>query len=144
MYIYIRSMSEAQKVVYDDIRNVGYKIVEHLIKLVLFPEAQERHHWEKEIIAMLHSVSKVKSNNKYPKYKFILDALQTRNDTIDALILYVKDEESDLTSRDISSSVIENAIVKYQEWLARELSMNGVIIPQAAYAQLEEIVDATL
>lgn len=145
MYIYIRSMSDSQKEIHDDIRHVGDKISEHIIKLLLYPSAQEYHHWQREITTFLNRVSKLKGSNRYPKESFILNALQTRNDIIEEVIIdQVIAEEYELTPRNVSAKVIMDCVVEYQNWLAHELSTRGGIRPQDAYTKLDEIVESTL
>lgn len=144
MYIYIRAMSEAQRDVYDKIVSVNGEIVEHIAKLILFPSAQERHHWQREIFSFLNYVPKLKGRNKLPKKAFILDALQTKNDIIDNLIFLAADSEYSLTPREIGDNIILSGVEAYQEWLSTELATSGRVGHEAVFAKLDEIINATL
>ena len=127
MYIYIRSMSERQSEIHREISAASKQIDMHIIRLMLYPNSSYRDHWMHEIWSFLFEVDKLKGKNKYPKAKFIKDALAAHNDVIDNYKEIVEDLEGELTERDISTEYIIQVIEKYQDWLANELSTHGKV-----------------
>ena len=143
MYIYIRSMSEAQSRIYDKLTEISWKIDEHIVKLLLLPDCQEANRWKREIARFLDHIDKLKGKNKYPDAKFIKKCLSTHNDAIDALLYGVSGNLSETNQRLISEEDVLAALETYQNWLAVELSEHGAIRYFDAYQVLDDIVDRT-
>lgn len=139
MYIYIRSMSEAQTEIYRDIRNASDKITEHILKILMYPDSPYVDHWMHEIWAFLHIVKKLKGRNKWPKASFIKKALSTGNDMIPQFIMLVTDEESELDPIWVDSNDALKCIEQYQDWLASELSSSGIVVQSSVKSKLKEI-----
>lgn len=139
MYIYIRAMSEYQSKIYDNITSKVGQIDRHIIRLVLYPHAQEVLHWKTEVMSFLCDIDKQKNTKKYPKKSFILKALQIKNDMLDALRYQVEHTETELSPIDVSNEQILDAVTEYQNWLATELSTRGVILPTEAYKVLSKV-----
>lgn len=148
MYIYIRSMSEAQSKIYDRLTSHVDELDKHIIKLLLYPSSQYVSHWQHEIYSFVNIVHRLKSNNKLPTKKFIKQCLAVANDSISILIWQTQAEEDDLVPRevgvDISVSMISDILVAYQDWLAEQLSLNGAVIQQQVRSKLIELVNQTL
>lgn len=144
MYRYIVAMSKAQQKIYDEIEHASKQIDKHIIRLLLYPDAQEQNHWMNEIISFLPDVDLLKGKNKWPNKKLILKALQTHNDILDTYRWQVQDIEDELDARNVNPSIILNSIEKYQDWLATELSTRGAISTQDAKSVLKHIVSSTL
>lgn len=139
MYVYIRSMSESQSDLYRRISDKADEIDRHIIRLVLYPHAQEVNHWKQEIYGFLNTMKKLRNTKKLPNAKFILKCLQISNDMTDALMYQVTRIEKELTPIDVSEDQVVEAIEGYQKWLAHELSTRGVIIPDDAYRVLSQV-----
>ena len=133
-------MSKSQQKIYDEIEHASKQIDKHIIRLLLYPDAQEQNHWMNEIISFLSDVDLLKGKNKWPSKKLILKALQTHNDILDTYRWQVQDVEDELSARNVNPSVILRSIEKYQDWLATELSTNGAIRAQDAKSVLSHIV----
>lgn len=143
MYRYIIAMSKSQQKIYDEIEHASKQIDKHIIRLILYPDAQEFNHWMNEIVSFLSDVDLLKGRNKWPSKKFILKALQTHNDILDTYRWQVQNVEDELTARNVNPSVILRSIEKYQDWLSTELSNKGAISPREAKDFLQYIVEYT-
>lgn len=88
---YIRSFAVTKREVQADLRAAAKVIIEHLIKIFLYPDAQEKGHWKREVAAALNDVPKMKGSNKLLKAKFILDSSwMAWEDIFDAKVAVVK------------------------------------------------------
>lgn len=139
MYIYIRSMSEAQTEIYRDIRDASDQIVLHILKVLMFPDSGYVDHWMHGIWAFLFRVKKLKGKNKFPKTDFIKKAMSTSNDMIPELMSVVLDLEPELEPTWVDSSEALACIEAYQDWAASELSAHGVISQSDVKSKLKEI-----
>ena len=141
MYIYIRAMSEAQAEVYRRVSDQAVRIVEHVIKLLEYPNAQEYNHWKQEIQAFLNEVPKLRGSNKFPKSKLIYKGLTRSNDVIDKLIGRAHRKYKDKTPLFLDNDVILAAVEEYQHWLSEMLSREGIIDSDDIYTELDYIVN---
>ena len=139
MYIY--AMSESLRDIKKELSSKGKQVLRHLIRIILYPNADAYNHWKQEIVAFIAYTDKVKGKSKFPKKKLILDALQSQNDMIHQVIWQVKVTERDLEPAEIDENIILDSVCEYQNWLAEELSKNGVIDPYEAYKVLDRIVE---
>ena len=139
MYIYIRAMSESQIEIYRKISDVSGELASHIIKLILYPHAQEVNHWKKEVYAFLNRVPKLRNTKKLPKASLILKGLQVYNDMVDSLIYQVTESEKDLVPVDVSEEYVLNALVSYQRWLANELSTKLIVVSKDVYKILSQV-----
>lgn len=139
MYIYIRSMSEAQSKIYDKVTAAASQIDMHIIKILSFPNSPYVDHWMHEIWAFLNLVGKLKGSNKFPKAVFIKRALSVYNDMLDSIIDIAQDDESGLIPIDVSLDEVKRCVTEYQSWLASELSAHGGVKQSDVKAKLKEI-----
>ncbi len=144
MYRYITAMSKSQQKIYDEVEHASKQIDKHIIRLLLYPDAQECNHWMNEIVSFLSDVDLLKGKNKWPSKKLLLKALETHNDILDRYRWQVQEAEDELVARNVRPDVIYRSIRKYQDWLATELSTNGVISSHDAKDMLRYIVQSTL
>ena len=142
MYIYIRSMSEEQSRIYDKLTNASDKIVEHIVKLILYPDAQEYNHWKGEIFSFLWKVDKLKGKNKYPSEKFLYKALSTHTDNVEVYLDVIKHMYKD-QPRNISTELATECVDLYMSWLAVNFSSKGSVRPDDVYVKLDKIVEST-
>lgn len=139
MYIYIRSMSEAQTEIYRDIKNASDQINIHILKILMYPSSENVDHWMHEIWSFLYIVKRLKSSKKWPKASFIKKALSTGNDMMPQYISIVLDEEDNLEPTWIRPEDALMCVEMYQDWLASQLSSNGVVKQSDVKAKLREI-----
>lgn len=139
MYLYIRSMSEVKHEIYRKIVDQSDMIVEHLMKILLFPNSEYIHHWQSEIYSFLPRVKKLRNTKKWPSKKFILEALSTNNDMLDTFIWQSIEEESELTPEYLDAEDALPYIEEYMDWLADQLSSHGGASPEGVRQKLEEI-----
>lgn len=140
MYIYIRSMSEAQSKVYDILTASSDQIIRHIAKIMLYPDSPYVDHWMHEIWSFLFRVDKLKGKNKWPKASFIQKSLSTHNDTIEVYIpLAIDDEDEATPTVDISTSELLQAVQSYIEWISLELSAHGYVRQNEVKEKLFEI-----
>ena len=141
MKVYIRSMSEYQSKIYDDIVGHSKQIDQHIIRLLLYPQYEHPDHWIHEIWANLYAVDKLKGSNKYPKASFIYKALSVHNDILYNYVKIVKSIERDLAPISVDTDVIVDIVNKYQHWLAIKLSTEGVVLEEDVKAELMSILN---
>lgn len=142
MYIYIRSMSEAQSKVYDKLTSHSEELVKHIMKLILFPLGPAAH-WKGEIYSFVNSCPKLKGKNKLPSSKFIFNCLSVSNDILVNLMRQVLADESELSPSNISPSVLLQAAETYERWLADMLAQYGAVTRNEVYAELDSIIEST-
>lgn len=139
MYIYIRSMSEAQTEIYRDIRDASDQITMHLLKILMFPSSTYVDHWMHEVWSFLFKVKRLKGKNRWPKASFIKKAMSTSNDMLPQLMYVVADLESESDPIWISDSEALRCVEAYQDWLASELSAHGAVRQSDVKSKLKEI-----
>ena len=139
MYIYIRAMSESQSRIYEHLTSVSRPIMQHIIRLCLFPADKNVNHWKKEIMSFLYDIDKLKGKNRWPSAKFIKTALSTHLDNLSAHINYVVDIESELTPERVDEDHIRHAIESYFSWISDQLSKQGSVRAAEIYNQLNEL-----
>ena len=71
MLDHIFALSRSRTNIYDKLADNSENVIDHLIKVFLWPDAQEQNHWKQEIWNFIRSVPKLKSSNKFPPYKKI-------------------------------------------------------------------------
>lgn len=141
MYIYIRAMSESQSEIYRKISDKADTILEHIIKLMLYPDASSCDHWKAEIYAALNRVQKLRNNNKLPKPALIYKALSSYNDVTDNIIKQVKRSEKEVSSADVSAEAIVKVAEEYQHWLSDALSRDGFVAPDDVFEELHKLLN---
>lgn len=124
MYIYIKSMSESQSKIYDRLTSNIDELDAHLIKVALYRNSENLHHWIQEIYSFVHDVHKLKGKNKLPSKKFLLNALSINEDRIEFMILGIMEDYSDV-SYDLEK--IQRFVHSYHDWLAEELSTKSIV-----------------
>lgn len=141
MYRYIRAMSREKRKIEDHVCDKASEIDEHIMKLLLYPKSKSCDHWKAEIYGFLNHVYKLKPTHKFPKYKDILTWLRVNNDMLDKFVSRVIEDESDLIPEDVDIETLTRCIEQYQEWLATQLSEEGLVTKNAVYCKLNEIAN---
>lgn len=133
---YIRSFAVTKREVQADLRAAARVVIEHLIKIFLYPHAQETGHWKREVAAALNDVPKMKGSNKLPKAKFILDSSwMAWEDVFDRKVEVVKEDMIEHPI-DADVDVLYGAIDDYFNWISNELSQFGSISFTSIYREI--------
>ena len=140
MFIYIRSMLEAQSRIYDNLTAASKQIDMHIIRLLLYPDSRYVDHWMHEIWSFLFDIDTLKRKNTYPKASFIKKALATHNDILGNYVKIVKSLEVDLKPRRVDLTAVEYCVSEYQNWVAEQLSTHGYIEQRDVKYVLHEII----
>lgn len=113
----------------------------HLIKLWRYPCSNNVNHWKQEVYNLFHRTYTLKSNNKYPKSKFIFDSTYGKNkDKLQDWVELIDEEygpASNLIREDFVS--LDKAIYKYFDWISSYLSEHGTVLPSTLYRKLQEL-----
>lgn len=144
MKMYIRVMSSYDKDIRRKIIDSSDKVIEHLVKLILYPDTEYVNGWKQEVYSFLHRIDKTKRNKRYPSYKFILEALSTHLDTIHGYKMCVVDEmqECKVNPLPFSDYDVTNMCKKYMDWLSHQLSDNGYVTQKEVYTWIDSnIID---
>ncbi len=141
MKLYIYALSQHRKYVEYSLIDKSDPMDEHIIRLLLYYDNSLVKPWIREIWSFIHKVERLKSNNRYPSYNFIYNAISSHNDIVRAMINGVKDEEYNLVPHEISLAAAVAALEEYQKWLARYLSVEGEVPYKDAEVKLLEIID---
>ena len=127
MYKYIKAMSTDKKKIEYILFAASKPLVEHLVKLIEFPNAYATQHWVKEVCAFCHDVPKLKGSNKYPSEKFIYTQLSSYNDVLDNIIRSMQDIEYDEEFIDADRDYVLKLVDSYLHWLSHILSQDGQV-----------------
>ena len=127
MKLYIRAMAYERRRILDDLYRQSDQVIEHIIKMIQFPEAYAVNHWAKEIHAYCHSVERMKGSNKYPSAKLIYKQMSGHNDILPAYIQYAHDTEPDEYFHDVPPHECLPYVEAYEKWLAQMLSQYGQV-----------------
>lgn len=114
--------------------------IEHLIKLAMFQNSQNKNHWRTEVYASFHSIPKVKGSNKFMKPQDIFDCIwHSCGDMLDNYVdCVLKDEQNEIVTTDNLKEVY-NKVMRYIRWLSNKLGNKGIIDSQSVYNKLEEL-----
>lgn len=117
------------------------ELIQHLIKLWIFPDAKDCNHWKQEVYNFLYRVPRLKRSNKFPSKKFILNnTIVVNKDNIAALLrIVITDYKNQYEQKKSEYSTMEEHILLYFDWLAEELSINGKVARNDVYAKLSEL-----
>lgn len=141
MYRYIRSFAVTKREIQADLRAAARVIIEHLIKIFLYPDAQENSHWKREVAAALNDVPKMKNSNKLPKAKFILDSSwMAWEDIFDRKVEVVKEDIVE-DPIDVDINILYSAVDEYFDWLSTELSQFGSVSYTSIYHEIGYLQD---
>ena len=117
------------------------EIIQHLIKLWLYSDAETCNHWKQEVYGFLYQVPRLKGSNKFPSKKFILNnTIVINEDNILALLrIVITDYSNQYEQKNIEYPTMKKHILLYFDWLAEELSINGKVARNDVYAKLSEL-----
>lgn len=124
---YVYAMSKSRKDIGDDLEQGCDMLILHLIKLRMYPDVEDCHHWRKEVAEKLHRVDSFKGSHKLPSAEFIL------HNTIDVHLprlskyIHVAEVDYDCSTSTFDPNILKNDIIDYFTWLANELANDGVV-----------------
>lgn len=122
MKLYIKSFAATNKAAQNYLIDKTPTVIDHLIKVFLYPDVQEQDHWKREIANTLNTVPVLKSSKQKPKSNFIFEntygvwkeTILERTERIisDMVEVPIEFDQNNLTS----------AIEEYFKWLSENLS----------------------
>lgn len=136
----ILCMAAENKMIKDRLESSTPQVIEHIIKICLYPENESVNHWSREVWAAIHVVQKQKRTKKFPSSKFIFEATWgTDGDMLDQFIQLVLAEYGDPKS--VVKVNIEHICIEYFKWLSKNLSENGFVTNQDVDNQLNSLLE---
>lgn len=136
---YVLGFSRLRKDSIQKIEDMSSELISHLIKVFMWPNVEECNGWKQEIYSFMHSIPKMKPNNRYPKAQDIFKWIwEPYGDTIyDRIPVICRDIYE--TPQVMNNELIYNAIQEYMMWLSRELSVQGLVSRTDIYSKLGEL-----
>lgn len=140
MLRYVYAMSKSKRDIHAELNESVDKMMEHLVKIIEFPDALARDHWITEVYSFCNRIPKLKGTNKYPSTRFIYSILSSNNDIMASYIRYVKTIESTEQFAHVSEEGCIEIVDKYQYWLSAMLSRYGSVSLAEVSATINSIV----
>lgn len=135
----IFALSRCNQDVFSKLADKSETLIDHLIKVFLYPNAFEVSHWKQEVWTTLNRVPKLKSNNKFPTYQQIMKSIwNSYEDIIPNLVDLWISEINEIPMK-LSYENIHSAIHQYMNWAAYELSTKGIVTSKSVYKIIESI-----
>lgn len=137
MKIYIKSFALTKREIRSDLRAAADVVIEHLIKIFLYPSLQEQNHWKQEIAASFKKVPRLKNSNKFPDASFIVDSSwMVWEDQFDRFVEVIKEEMKEVP-KSVNNDILYDAVDEYFRWLSKELSKYGIVRNDEIYQKLD-------
>lgn len=137
--------ADKNKDVKDTLRNTEDQRIENLVMIFLWRDTTIVNHWCSELYSVCHKVPKFKSNNKYPKYNFILQHiwLTWEDCYYDRLRCYISDVErkENRKTPKFNKESLYNFMKDYHEWLAKQLSTKGDVTFSEVKDKINKLLD---
>lgn len=131
-------MSADNKMIRDRLEARTPQIIEHIIKICLYPNNMSINHWKREIWAAIHVVQKQKKTNKFPSSKFIFESTWgIDGDMLDQFIQIVLSEYGEYET---NINGVEECCIQYFRWLSEKLSAYGFVTNQDVSDELDRIL----
>ncbi len=133
-----KNFIETKSEIKSNLKSNADKVMESLIKIYLYPDAQEQSIWKREV-TKLYCVPKIKSERRYPSESFIYDHTWVANESkFDAYVDAIVDSrEEDPIPCDVDT--LYNACEEYFSWLSTELGKFSIISQEDSYSEVERI-----
>ena len=123
-------------------------IIEHLAKIFMLNSvlSETVDHWEEEIFSFLHSVDRLKSNNKFPDAKFIFNCTygisgDTTNEAMDFVARSYKPEGIRIPAYAGKEQEFNDFVKDYFIELSAILSAKGNATKQEVKSIIEKLMD---
>lgn len=139
----IYAMSRRLRNIGADLDSKGQRVIDHLIKLYLYPDSKYVNHWKQEVYNFIHSVDSIKGKHKTPSDTFIYDNIYGKyninytNNSINAILDDYGDPDFDFDFDDI-----HQFISNYVKWLSVELNQKEVISRKSIYSELDSLMES--
>ena len=139
MIDYIRAFSRSRTDVLNKLADNSEHVIDHLIKVFLWPDVQEQAKWKEEIWNFIRSVPKLKSSNKFPSYKQIKNEIWNSYEDViyEHIGLWIDEISEEHIPFDYED--VYHAIEEYMTWLANTLSEKGVVRSSEVYSKIEDL-----
>lgn len=116
------------------------EIINHIIKLCLYPHSEYENHWKKEVYSFIHDIKKLNYNNKFPSAKFIYDkTFGVWSDTISERIDSIEEEYGKSLEYNVYSKCY-TVCDAYFRWLASQLSTKGIVSISKVCEELDKLI----
>lgn len=143
MRIYLTSSAEHRSKILSRVSTMSAEVVEHLIKIFIYPDKIEVEHWEQEVFAFLHQIPKIKSG-KYPsKDSLMKNSWWVHEDSIFDVCKAVISEygyEIDFSTVSEACNFCYNKIYLYFDWLTDCLSVRGRVNRNEVCNKIDELL----
>lgn len=140
MKLYIRAFADSQAEIYRDIKSKSSVVIEHLIKLFLYPNSNNLNHWKTEIFAAMSRVPKLKRTKKYTESKNILKySWNIWNDSIADMIDVI---QNDYGLSNTPPDIIYNNVHIYLAWISDKLSRFGYVTSNQIYSKIDDLIQS--
>ena len=136
---YVYAMAITKKAAISNIQSISLPLIEHLLKIYMFPNSDYRVHWSKEVTAFLNRVPRLKSNNKLIGYKVVREAVSVYEDQIDSIIKTLLKEYRDLDSERSNPIEAQQYVSEYLDWICTQVCEGESISSYDVMDKLEEI-----
>lgn len=138
MKFYIKAFAMSKSNIKQHLINKSPTVMEHLIKVWLYPDVVEQNHWKHEIATALNTIPVLKSKHRRPDSEFIYTyTFDAWKETIPDFIERVCEDMAELPiSYNISD--VYDAESDYFSWLSDRLS-SGSVSNQSIYSEIETI-----
>lgn len=142
MYLYVRGFADSRGQIKSDLRGVTKVVMNHLIKIWIYPDVQEQNHWKQEVAQALNDVPKLKGKHKYPDYKFLIQNTwnvyeDNIEDRADVIISSMNENPVHFDFNDLYY-----ALAEYFDWICIRLSEKGIVRYADIYNKIEELREA--
>ena len=139
----ILGMSQKDSFIRDKLIADSEPMIEHLIKLMLYPNTEWCRGWRTEVRKFIPKVDKLKRTNKFPPEEFIMKAFSTHFDVLDTYAkVIVDDMEFDgcqVVPENVSNAEMLEKVTAYCRWLSIKLSTEGFVSNKEVHEVLESI-----
>ena len=117
-------------------------VIQHIIKVLLFPKSPKVPDWKQEVYDGLHNVSLIKGTNRLPSDRFIL------KNTIERYKQFIPVWQYNIVTDyyiihgypvEIPYDHLEKKIKSYYQWLAGQLTVFGDVARTDVYDKLKSL-----
>jgi len=141
----IFEMAYERKVARERVRNIADILLEHLLKLIVFPESVHADHWKNEVFSFIENVNKitVKPNNQRLRGHEIFDILigeplgsgrnnEPDGDKVLRNIMYLKFKYKEENAIDIDVNSLTDRLTNFYKDFANKTSVREVSVDEIA------------
>lgn len=147
MKAYITAQARARAELEDKLEENALSTLQHLAYLYVFPQVRDTKHWRNEIWKFYHRMSKIRIGRKV-RYltaeEFLAATYYQHNSqhTFEYVLQAAPELETDYAadySKVCNVDEFKAICDSYFQWLAREISSTGEVLPTACYNKLQSL-----